>query len=531
MNHQHRLRSLHTSVPRRRGRAYLAAVSLLSAGTLLTAVPAHAATTVKSGAGSSKQQARSLAPVVKHTGTGPTGYTVTFSYRDPDATRVQIKGEWSFSDAAHSSPTTSQGLLPDQWVKGDFPIAYPNATAANWPVLDMKKDATGVWSLTIPLPSGTFTYGYFVDCASDTGTGCTEHADPSNLPWNVVNGVSTGSVEPDSEVYVPSDPTFGTTDLSWQAPLTGKKRGNLVDVSYSSPDSTSPVGTHPLAIYTPPGYDPKRKQQYPTLYLSHGGGGQEVDWSTQGAAGNILDHLIASGQAQPMVVVMTNFNGLPNSNEGYAQDVIQNVVPYVESHYNVSTNAADRAFAGLSAGGSRANTLMFNHTAEFGYYSVMSTGGGVPTSVTADQVTALRSALGIQIGGGLQDPIRANTVGEQSLLTTAGVPFTDDSVNGGHEWYVWRSLLHDFVAQQAFKATKTAVVASGKDTVTVHVAALSTGPEPTGAVQITVDGARYGKPVKLVHGTATIKLVGHHTITVEYTGDALHSDSSTTVTV
>jgi enterochelin esterase-like enzyme len=515
----------------RQGAALLAVTAVLGAGTVLAASPVQAHTPAATAAA----KAKSPAPVVKHTGVKPTGYTVTFRYDDPAATRVQIKGEWSFSDAAHTTTSSSQGLVPEQWIKGDFPIAWPNSTAANWPVLDMKKNKAGIWSLTVPLPSGTFTYGFFVDCASATGSGCTEIADPANLPWNAPGGVSTGSTEPDSEVYVPSDRKFGTTDFSWQAPVAAKKQGTLADVSYPSPQSTAPAGSHPLAVYTPPGYDPARAQPYPTLYLSHGAGGQEVDWSTQGAAGAILDNLITSGQAQPMVVVMTDFNGLPNGATGYADDLIQNVLPYVQAHYNVSAQAADRAFAGLSAGGQRANTLLFNNTAVFGYYSVMSNAGGYPATPTADQITALGKTLGIQIGGGIQDPLRPTTTTEETLLSTAGVPFTDDSVNGGHEWYVWRILLHDFVSQQAFKATTTtlsvAAGSRGNETATAVVAA-GTGPVATGSVQFTLDGVRYGKQVKLQDGTASLKIKGlqggSHTLTATYSGDALHTASQAT---
>ena len=49
---------------------------------------------------------------------------------------------------------------------------------------------------------------------------------------------------------------------------------------------------------------------YPTLYLSHGGGGNEVDWTTQGVANRIIDNLIAARMVQPMVIVMTDFNNL-----------------------------------------------------------------------------------------------------------------------------------------------------------------------------------------------------------------------------
>ena len=65
---------------------------------------------------------------------------------------------------------------------------------------------------------------------------------------------------------------------------------------------------------------------------------------------------------QPAVVVATNFNGLPNGNPGYQNDVLNRVIPFVEANFNVSHNAADRAFGGLSAGGSRANQLIFNAT-------------------------------------------------------------------------------------------------------------------------------------------------------------------------
>ena len=129
------------------------------------------------------------------------------SYYDPTATTVQIRGEWFFSSPADTSTSSSQGLLPSQWQPGDFPIAYPNqGPAPNWPVAQMTLDkATGVWSYTTPLPSGTFTYGFYVNCTSPPPglAGCTELSDPSNPPWD-----TSGSVEADSEVYVPSDPRW-----------------------------------------------------------------------------------------------------------------------------------------------------------------------------------------------------------------------------------------------------------------------------------------------------------------------------------
>ena len=142
-----------------------------------------------------------VSPEVVHTGTGPTGYDVTFRFYDgnPLTKNVKIRGEWYLSDVAHTTTTTSAGRLPNQYQPGDFPIASPNrGAAANWPVTPMIQDpGTLVWSYTTPLPPGTWTYGFLLNCSDDTTNstvGCptsTELADPGNPPWN-----TSGSVGP-----------------------------------------------------------------------------------------------------------------------------------------------------------------------------------------------------------------------------------------------------------------------------------------------------------------------------------------------
>ena len=123
-------------------------------------------------------------------------------------------------------------------------------------------------------------------------------------------------------MYVPSDPAFDSVDYGWQAP--NDEHGSLAHVTYDSPGHVNPVGQNYLAIYTPPAYDPARANPYPTLYLNHGGGGNEMDWSTQGNLGNIMDNLIDVGEIQPMVVVMANANGYPSStnNGAFRADLI-----------------------------------------------------------------------------------------------------------------------------------------------------------------------------------------------------------------
>jgi len=47
-------------------------------------------------------------------------------------------------------------------------------------------------------------------------------------------------------------------------------------------------------------------QRFPVLYLRHGSGDTEENWSNTGRAGTILDNLIAQHKAVPMIVVMPN---------------------------------------------------------------------------------------------------------------------------------------------------------------------------------------------------------------------------------
>ena len=66
------------------------------------------------------------------------------------------------------------------------------------------------------------------------------------------------------------------------------------------------------------------------------------------------------------------------------------------------------------------------------------------------------------VGGGAFDSI--TIPGKATLeqrLTDNGVPFVDDTINGGHEWYTWRQLLHDYAANVAFRQTSVAVTTSG----------------------------------------------------------------------
>ena len=413
-----------------------------------------------------------LSPQVVHTGAGPTGYAVTFRYVNPKVKKVQIKGEWSFErpwELPQLSPTPDhpivegQGLLPPQWQPGDVPLQKPNSTAPNFPIAEMKKGRDGVWTYTTPLPSGVFTYSFLVDCDNPGGAKCPLIADPGNPPWTQREGVTESSLAHNSQVYVPSDPKFGTVDYSWQGPAAGA-HGKLVHLTYPSPGHVTPRDENYIVVYTPPGYDAARGKAYPSFYLSHGGGENELGWNTQGDVANILDNLIDSGQIQPIVVVMPNGMGFAPStfDQAYDNDMVENLIPFVEKHYHVSSSAKDRAFSGLSMGGMLTNSFIIQHPEVFQYYGMMS--AGLPpenAELTPAQIAALKGKA-IWVGGGWQDVIFAvgfsprgttthtGPAREVSSFAKAGIPVATDFINGSHEWYVWRILLRDFLTRTAF---------------------------------------------------------------------------------
>ena len=195
-----------------------------------------------------------VSPEVVHTGTAPTGYEVTFRIHDPSALRMRIKGEWSFSAAADSSasPPASAGRLPSQWRARRLPDRVPERHRRQLAGGGHGQGrGDGVWSYTTPLPSGTFTYQFFKDCdaAPPALSGCMPRV-RSGEPA-VEHARLDRAHEPGLRAVRP-----GLRDdrLFVAGAGAGRAAGHAVEVvTYPSPLSTNPVGTHDLAVYLPPG--------------------------------------------------------------------------------------------------------------------------------------------------------------------------------------------------------------------------------------------------------------------------------------
>jgi len=137
------------------------------------------------------------------------------------------------------------------------------------------------------------------------------------------------------------------------------KRGRVETVEY---DSVAVGGKRRLLVYLPPDYS--QAARYPVLYLLHGAGDDETSWQEQGTAGAILDRLYGAKQVVSMIVVMPSAQGRGSA---FEQDLLDEVVPYIDSHYPTRTDGKSRAIAGLSMGGGQALKIGLKHPDRFAW--------------------------------------------------------------------------------------------------------------------------------------------------------------------
>ncbi len=134
-------------------------------------------------------------------------------------------------------------------------------------------------------------------------------------------------------------------------------------------------------VYLPDGFDAS-SATYPVLYLLHGLNGDHTDWPDKGGVRTILDELIGTGEAVPMVVVMPRAgdpdahkyqNGYFNvRNWNFEDFFFKELVPELEAKYHCGGAKALRAISGLSMGGGASVVYCQRHPEMFGSCYAMS---------------------------------------------------------------------------------------------------------------------------------------------------------------
>ena len=228
-----------------------------------------------------------------------------------------------------------------------------------------------------------------------------------------------------------------------------------------------------LTVYTPAGYENNPKQKYPVLYVLHGIGGDEDAWVTQGRATQILDNLIARGQAKPMIVVFTNGNisqeaaplenstdytrptmQLPQTMEGTFETSFPEVVKFIDSHYRTIAKKESRAICGLSMGGFHTLNISLNYPDMFAYSGMFSAAIGVSDPSISPMYQDFDKKLAtyfskkpklLWIGIGSTDFLIQANNDFRKKLDQNGYRYTYMETDGGHIWRNWRIYLSEFV--------------------------------------------------------------------------------------
>ena len=208
----------------------------------------------------------------------------------------------------------------------------------------MTKDTAGIWSLTVgPVKPDIYPYFFIVDSV--------QTADPNNT------NIFANERFKRSIVDIP-----GGTPLVHS--LQNVPHGKLTYRYYNSKTLGT---TRQVVVYTPPGYNPNGTKKYPVLYLIHGGSDTEETWTKVGHANFIADNLIAKGKAVPMIIVMPYGNVRPAPMADFTKDVMNDVIPFIETNYAVLTESSNRAVAGFSVGGGQTLNIGLTNTAKFAY--------------------------------------------------------------------------------------------------------------------------------------------------------------------
>jgi enterochelin esterase-like enzyme len=257
-------------------------------------------------------------------------------------------------------------------------------------------------------------------------------------------------------VLGPDDkPAFPAAPEGFDKMREGIARGKIETIEY---DSKTVGNKRKMLVYTPPGYSTETK--YPILYLLHGIGGDETEWYKNGSPQVILDNLYADKKIVPMIVVLPNGRAEPNDRavgnifapehvkafEKFEKDLLNDVIPFVESKYSVKTGRENRALAGLSMGGGQSLNFGLGNLDTFAWVGGFSSAPNTksPEQLVPDPEAAKRKLRLLWISCGDEDDLIYISQGLHVYLKGKNVPHIWHVDSGGHDFSVWKNDLYLF---------------------------------------------------------------------------------------
>ena len=218
-----------------------------------------------------------------------------------------------------------------------------------------------------------------------------------------------------------------------------------------------------LRVYIPPGYTPDRK--FPVLYLQHGLGNTSTEWTQRARAPIIIDNLLADKKIQqPFIIVFPSGNAtatMADEKQGdrtqqsygapYHEDLLKEIIPFVESHYSVYTDRGHRAIAGMSMGSGQTLNIGLTNLDKFAWIASVAAAPNIrPPAELIPDAGALKQLKLLWLSVGNRDNLLRVSKGLHDYLTEKGVPHIWRVDTNGHDTGVMSNSLYHF-AQKLFK--------------------------------------------------------------------------------
>jgi len=295
---------------------------------------------------------------------------------------------------------------------------------------DFNKAENGVWEATLQnVTQGAYRYNFVVDGIQVYDPKYPRIAD----------------IKPVTNIAIDQNNAFWTQK---EVP-----HGALSQIYY--PSSTM-GGTRRMHIWTPAGYNAS-VDKLPVLYLIHGGGDNDAAWPGVGCANWILDNLLAEGKMAPMIVVMPDGS---IATDKFVNEMMEDIVPFIEKNYRVIKDKDHRAIAGLSMGGLETLEVFMAYPDQFAYINVMSSGWFKDNKEMYEKGDSVLQSISKTLGqnvkylkftqGGPEDIAYENCKEMLKVFDKNGIKYEFSEMPGGHSFHVWRHDLNSF-AQVIFK--------------------------------------------------------------------------------
>ena len=331
----------------------------------------------------------------------------------------------------------------------------------------MTRDSSGLWTVTLgPVAPDMYPYCFVVD------------------------GVSV--MDPQNDQYFPNE---GFKNSLLEVKSSGKPLAHDVrDVAHGRIEyihyySKSLGATNHAVVYLPPNYMMNYEKKYPVFYLISGTTDTEEVYYKVGRVNYILDNLLAEKAAKEMIVVMPYGNptklltaplkgdGMPQTrfgNDPFSNDLINDLMPYIEKNYRTIANRDHRAIGGFSRGGNQALYNGLSHLDLFSYLCSYSSFTSTDIPQVYDQADDTNKKIHLfWLGVGTDDFLYGNARDYMEFLDKKGIrsvkEFTNDKF--GHTWMNAKYFLSKTLpllfnkkaSEEAMKKGTPAPAATGKE--------------------------------------------------------------------